>query len=68
MTFVNRVILYFLTAFDPLDCPLDCSRPCEMVCPANAIALQKGDTLEVCREFDTRIVLLLKIFLEFNLC
>ncbi|XP_057543663.1 uncharacterized protein LOC130822722 isoform X2 [Amaranthus tricolor] len=33
-------------AFDPLDCPLDCSRPCEMVCPANAIALQKGDTLE----------------------
>ncbi|XP_021730336.1 uncharacterized protein LOC110697280 isoform X1 [Chenopodium quinoa] len=33
-------------AFDPSECPLDCSRPCEAVCPANAIALKKGDSLE----------------------
>ncbi|KAL2921141.1 NADH-quinone oxidoreductase subunit I 2 [Bienertia sinuspersici] len=33
-------------AFDPSDCPLDCSRPCEAVCPANAIVLKKGDSLE----------------------
>ena len=29
--------LYYITEFDPDDCPLDCSRPCEIVCPANAI-------------------------------
>uniref|UniRef100_A0A803N2C8 4Fe-4S ferredoxin-type domain-containing protein n=1 Tax=Chenopodium quinoa TaxID=63459 RepID=A0A803N2C8_CHEQI len=33
-------------AFDPSECPLDCSRPCEAVCPANAIALKKGESLE----------------------
>lgn len=31
----------FLTEFDPADCPQDCSRPCEIVCPANAISLEK---------------------------
>uniref|UniRef100_A0A2P2LNS8 Uncharacterized protein MANES_15G004200 n=1 Tax=Rhizophora mucronata TaxID=61149 RepID=A0A2P2LNS8_RHIMU len=34
--------LHFRKAeFDPEDCPLDCSKPCEIVCPANAILLQK---------------------------
>ncbi|KAK9724942.1 hypothetical protein RND81_05G110700 [Saponaria officinalis] len=33
-------------AFDPSDCPLDCSRPCEAVCPANAIKLEKGASLQ----------------------
>ncbi|XP_048127261.1 uncharacterized protein LOC115739045 isoform X2 [Rhodamnia argentea] len=34
--------LHFRKAeFDPADCPQDCSRPCEIVCPANAISLEK---------------------------
>ncbi|KAL3752648.1 hypothetical protein ACJRO7_000110 [Eucalyptus globulus] len=34
--------LHFRKAeFDPADCPRDCSRPCEIVCPANAISLEK---------------------------
>ncbi|KAL2906188.1 Methionine--tRNA ligase [Bienertia sinuspersici] len=35
-----------MTTFDPSDCPLDCFRACEAVCPANAIVLKKGDSLE----------------------
>ncbi|KAJ8445703.1 hypothetical protein Cgig2_026030 [Carnegiea gigantea] len=34
-------------AFDPVDCPMDCSRPCETVCPANAILLKGGNSLEL---------------------
>ncbi|KAG1326174.1 hypothetical protein COCNU_01G001080 [Cocos nucifera] len=34
--------LHFRKAeFDPGDCPLDCARPCEVVCPANAISLER---------------------------
>nr|DAD47539.1 TPA_asm: hypothetical protein HUJ06_017476 [Nelumbo nucifera] len=39
--------LHFRKAeFDPDDCPLDCSRPCEMVCPANAISLERKASSE----------------------
>ncbi|KAK1295086.1 hypothetical protein QJS10_CPA16g01686 [Acorus calamus] len=31
--------------FDPEECPRDCLRPCERVCPANAIALEKGGVI-----------------------
>ncbi|CAN6467961.1 unnamed protein product [Victoria cruziana] len=38
--------LHFRKAeFDAVDCPPDCSRPCEIVCPANAISLQKGGVI-----------------------
>ncbi|KAL9240608.1 hypothetical protein vseg_014806 [Gypsophila vaccaria] len=33
-------------AFDPSDCPLDCSRPCMAVCPADAIKLEEGVSLQ----------------------